>query len=76
MQTFFYGNSSATPELPRMFPFIASKLSEDVNYDECVFTCSEERRNTARMALANLLNIPAVYTYECTFFGGLTVSTS
>lgn len=67
--SFFYGNPHPQPESVRGFPFLCSKLSDKVCFEDCTFTIDEEKKKAARVFLSLAHQIPYVYTFESSFFG-------
>lgn len=52
-----------------MFPYVCSKMSQMVRYEDCTFAIEEDKRSTARIQLFSNLKCPNIYTFEASFFG-------
>lgn len=52
-----------------MFPYICSRLSPFIKFEDCTFNIGEDKRSTARVQLFNLFKSPNIFTFETSFFG-------
>ena len=68
MNSFFYGSSAVTSE-NRFYPFICSKLSRYISYDDCSFYDDPSKKTTARVVLETELSLKKSLTFEVSFYG-------
>ena len=67
---FFYGNASnSNPYSPRILPFILSKFSKYVSFEDCRFVMQKAKEKTARIALWRQAKIDNIFTLEASFYG-------
>jgi hypothetical protein len=52
-----------------MFPFVCSKLTSMVKYEDCTYSVEDDKRATARVQLFSTLKSPNIYTFEASFYG-------
>ncbi len=70
LYSFFYGNTSLqNPSDVKIFPYVCSKLTSMIRYEDCTFNLEEDKRSTARVQLFSNLKISNIYTFEASFFG-------
>ncbi len=56
MNSFFFGNpNSKYPDGPKILPLLASKLSSQISFNDCTFSCSDEKGGAARIALQKFI---------------------
>ena len=67
---FMYGNNfKDNPQATRVFPYILSKLCDFFSFEQCRFSMSKYKEQTARIAMFKELNIPNIFTMEASFCG-------
>ena len=67
---FMYGNNETEMEEKYLkFPFLLSKICDFFSFPDCNFGVQKSKQSTARIALWKIVNTPAVYTIEASFFG-------
>ena len=65
-----YGNSEPEMEEKYLkFPFLLSKICDFFSFSDCNFGVQKSKLSTARIALWKIVNTPAVYTIEASFYG-------
>ena len=67
--SFFYGNPTANPLITRMLPLITSRINQGVSLIDCSFALSDNKKNTARIALQEDIGNGLSYTFETSFYG-------
>ena len=77
--SFFYCNYKDNRRLTSLFPFICSKLSKIISYQQCIYGMPKFKYSTQRIALFNILNKDneidggnnnnSIVTLESSFFG-------
>lgn len=68
MNSFFYG-SRVFNEENRFYPFVCSKLSKFISYNDSTFCDDPSKKTTARVVLENELAIKKSLTFEVSFYG-------
>ena len=67
---FCYGNNESNNESAYFrFPYILSKICDFFSFEDCNFGVQKSKQSTARIALWRIVNTPAVYTIEASFYG-------
>jgi hypothetical protein len=67
---FMYGNNEPEMEEKYLkFPYLLSKICDFFSFSECTFGVQKSKASTARIALWKIVNTPAVYTIEASFYG-------
>lgn len=67
---FMYGClSPSAPEETRLYPYLMSKICPFFSYNQSRFGNQKSKEATARMAMFNDIQIPAIYTMESSFCG-------
>ena len=68
----FYGNYKQNKKTCKLFPYICSKLSKIINFQQCVFSMPKYKRSTGRISLFNELeneDSDNIVGLETSFFG-------
>ncbi|EAS05471.2 zinc carboxypeptidase family protein (macronuclear) [Tetrahymena thermophila SB210] len=70
MNTFFYGCSyKEDPVLTRIYPYMMSKMTDYINFEECRFNVQKSKEKTARITLWKEQRVMNVFTVEASFYG-------
>ncbi|KAL4471141.1 hypothetical protein ABPG72_019083 [Tetrahymena utriculariae] len=70
MNTFFYGCSyKEDPVLTRIFPYMMSKMTDYISFEECRFNVQKSKEKTARITLWKEQRVMNVFTVEASFYG-------
>lgn len=67
--SFFYCNHKTNKRACSLFPFICSKLSKIISYNQSNFQMPKYKRGTGRINLFNELDLNNIVTLETSFFG-------
>lgn len=75
LNSFFYGNPtkkdplSGASEDSRLFPYVCSKKIKQISFAQSTFSISEDKKNSARVVMAEMFPKAHVYTLESSFHG-------
>ena len=67
--SFFYANHKENKRACSLFPFICSKMSKIISYNQSNFQMPKYKRGTGRINLFNELGLNNIVTLETSFFG-------
>lgn len=69
LNSFFYGNPQrkdityGNMDDPRLFPYFCSKRIKQISFNQSTFNVSEDKKNSARVVLAEIFPKSLVYTF-------------